>query len=239
MADKNYYFGFGLKETTAVEVAERSLQIAHKKEVLNADIKESKFQAINNKLILRFRGKEGEDRYMKGKIRLVIYEDEGDYILEYADILSFGNDVKAKGNIACVSHLVNLDETINNEVVRNEHYLDYVEGDFIRWCTTDYLVATTDGKKIYPNKGWVFCSLPLDEDKPKPKTIILLNASPDTTKEGYYSNVLFVNDEDSKQMKLKRGDRVYCTQNSDIPIVVMGKKYIRVPANKILGKVKK
>lgn len=173
---------------------------------------------------------------------------QGGHCLEFAEVIAVNEEetqVKV-GDILAVSYQLIMVDIGNKS--EDLHDNDWIEADefgneyacpyILRGEKFPKVFGIIRGKKVEPISGTVFCEPP-EVEPPKSKIIILDAKPPNTQHKGFKCKVISVSPEDSKRMKIKNGDYVWCMKNSDIPITLKEKSYIRVPADRIIAVEKK
>ncbi len=196
-----------------------------------------RYQAVGDHIILRFLERDlNEVKQLKSGLYIhAMDKTDGKNAPEQATLYDSGKTVAVFYGLA-------YDEIYNDVPRKPMYFLETEEnGDRICWCKKENVYAVIDGDKIIANKGHVFCEVPEEEPDTTPSGLVFIPETAraqDTTKKGYRATVVAFNkDDENITFDLNAGDTIVCEKNSDIPIKICGKDYIRVPSDRVCGKL--
>lgn len=208
--------------------------------------KENTSQPVE-RLHLKFKREELEKLRMAGRFHLPLYMiREGGHCLEFAEVLGVSGgekQIKVGDTVAVSYSLVMIDIGKHDEDLR---HADWIEKDedgneyAMPFITQWNVFGIIKDDNIEPLDGVVFCEVPKIETPDKIGSIFVPDTAKkiDTHRKSFKTKILFISKNDKKALGLQVGDTIFCKKDSDIPIKINDKNYIRVPADRILCKIK-
>jgi hypothetical protein len=200
-------------------------------------------KAAPKKVILRYKQEdiEATQKNKRGTLWINTTENPNQHCCEVAyiegDNEQLNKDGFHNGDKLLVQYLVYLDEASQRGYVeKNQFFIESQNGDQLRWCYWDQIFGKQNKDGTFtPVKGFVFCELP---EKVEVKSKLWTpQQKQDTDNKGYFTTIKYIHPVDAEESGLKSGDRVVCEQNTDAVKNTFGEELIRVPFNRILGKV--
>lgn len=205
-------------------------------------------EAVRERVLIRFNKKDLERANMleHGGLRLHLPETlqkTGDYCLEYGEVVNVSKGEKwlKKGDkIACSYMLlmIEIGASGGTKIYPQEWLGKDDEGNEYSIPKIEYftIFAKILPDRLEPMENWIFCELPQYEGEDKIGKFFVPDSAKKTKtdKKPYKTKILFINPLDKAKTNLKEGDTILCEKNSDIPIKLQGKKYIRVPIEHVV-----
>lgn len=207
-------------------------------------------EALRERVLIKFNKADLEKANMleHGGLRLHLPETlqkTGDYTLEYGEVVAVSKNEKwlKKGDKIACSYMLLMIERANGglNIYPQEWLGKDEEGNEYSIPKIEYftIFAKILPDRLEPMENWVFCELPTFQEKDKVGSFFIPETAKvaKTNKRPYSTRILYMNPADKNKTGLKEGDLILCDKNSDIPIKLQGKTYIRVPIEYVVSKL--
>lgn len=199
------------------------------------------------RVLIQYKASDLDDANKTGRFYLPPdSEKKGEYALEFGTVYATSdeNGWLKKGDEVASSYQLLMRERGNGYWIFPDGWMGADEdGNEYSFAVVDEnnVFAKITNNKIEPLHGWLFCELVKEEEIKSGLMIIPETAKKVTSdRKPYYTKILFINEQDKEcntlNIKLNVGDEILCRKNSDIPIKLKGKEYIRVEMNEVYGK---